>query len=106
MRWVHIGENGPINMVAKEDEWTDETRPNYKVRWYRYRVGAAAADSYSSVYWDRIEDVEGFTCTFNPDVNKAIENVKAIVVYEENTPYRSNELVFTNDEEVQPSEEL
>jgi hypothetical protein len=39
------------------------------VRWYRYSVGAAAADQYCGIYW--IEEKRGdFNLTFNPDVNK------------------------------------
>jgi hypothetical protein len=42
----------------------------YEIRWYRYRIGAAAADEFSSVYWERIEDASGFEYSFNPNVNQ------------------------------------
>ena len=59
MRWVHIDENGnPIDMVAAADEENGETP--YEVRWYRYSVGAPAADAYCGVYWTRIKNAQGF----------------------------------------------
>ena len=105
MRWVHIKDGTPIDMVAAAGKLTGDDQPNYEVRWYKYRVGAAAADPYCGIYWERINDVVGFNFTFNPDVNKQQEKIKAIVVYEGNTPYRSNELIFENEEELPPSEE-
>ena len=129
MRWIHIDEDGnPIDMVAAADKWTDETRPKYEVRWYRYRVGAAAADPYCGVYWERMyvnednslrlqteEDKntaspfgkteEFIGLWFIPDVNKQQEKIKAIVIYKENIPYRSNELIFENEEQLPPSQE-
>lgn len=103
MRWVHIMDGNPVDMSKKQ------TDTNYEVRWYKYRVGAAAADEYCGVYWERIseatDEVTRFTYIFNPDVNKQQEKIKAIVVYEGNTPYRSNELIFENEEQLPPSEE-
>ena len=105
MRWVHIKDGTPVDMVAAADKLTEGDQPNYEVRWYRYRVGAAAADSYCGIYWERIDDAVGFNFIFNPDVNKQQEKIKAIIVYESNTPYRSNELIFENEEQLPPSEE-
>jgi hypothetical protein len=121
MRWVHIGDNGPINMVTNADKMSEEELEKYEVRWYRHRVGAAAADSYSNIYWERMYVDENNTLRqqteedknteipfgnirqfvglqFNPDVNKQQEKIKAIVLYEGNIPYRSNELIFENEE--------
>jgi hypothetical protein len=66
MRWVHLKDESPIDMVNG-----GETSLNYEVRWYRYSVGAAAADEYCGIYWERIEDATGFAFSFNPNVNKA-----------------------------------
>ena len=127
MRWVHMLDGNPVDMVMAGDKYS-----NYEVRWYRYRVGAAAADSYCGIYWERmyVEKQEGNyflrnwketdivdekavygelnafqKIVFNPDVNKQQEKIKAIVIYEGNTPYRSNELIFENEEQLPPSEE-
>ena len=127
MRWVHMLDGNPVDMVMAGDKYS-----NYEVRWYRYRVGAAAADSYCGIYWERMYvekqennyllrswketdivdekaiygELNAFqNLIFNPDVNKQQEKIKAIVVYEGNTPYRSNELIFENEEQLPPSEE-
>jgi hypothetical protein len=63
MRWVHMKDGTPVDMVSGEDQ------SNYEVRWYKYRVGAAATDEYCGIYW--IEEKRGdFNLIFNPDVNK------------------------------------
>lgn len=137
MRWVHVMDGEPVDMVASAGTTNDGEKPNYEVRWYRYRVGAAAADSYSGIYWERLgvkkQNIENKTTyslfalsnedynkpieerygelqqftelQFNPDVNKQQEKIKAIVIYDNNIPYRSNELFFENEEELPLSEE-
>lgn len=136
MRWVHMLDGNPVDMVMAGDKYS-----NYEVRWYRYRVGAPAADEYCGVYWEQVNilteeqwnsalvevntdtiltEIEknnkikelndiyykhSFKYIFNPDVNKQQEKIKAIVVYEGNTPYRSNEIIFNNEEQLPPSEE-
>ena len=99
MRWVHIVDGKPIDMVNTEQEHS------YEVRWYKYSVGVAAADQYCGVYWERISEASGFNYVFNPDVNKQQEKIKAIVFGDSLTPYRSNELIFNNEEQLPPSEE-
>jgi hypothetical protein len=37
MRWVHIDNGTPTDMLKSNDN-------NYEIRWYRYKVGAIAAD--------------------------------------------------------------
>lgn len=103
IRWVHVENGTPIDMVALSERETIETP--YEVRWYRYQVGATAADAYCGVYWTRIEGAKGFQYSFDPDVNKQQEKIKAIIIYNSNTPYRSNELIFENEEDLPPSEE-
>ena len=104
VRWVHIDENGnPIDMVAAADEENGETP--YEVRWYRYSVGAPAADAYCGVYWTRIKNAQGFQYNFDPDIDLQQEKIKVIIIYNSNTPYRSNELIFENEEDLPPSAE-
>lgn len=104
VRWVHIDENGnPVDMVAAADEENGETP--YEVRWYRYSVGAPAADAYCGVYWTRIKNAQGFQYNFDPDIDLQQEKIKVIIIYNSNTPYRSNELIFENEEDLPPSAE-
>lgn len=145
MRWVHMKDGTPVDMVAAAGKLTGDDQLNYEVRWYRYRVGAAAADEYCGIYWERIKtplelewqerltevledstlteeernnktkeinkvysiliSKENFNYTLNPDVNKQQEKIKAIIIYEGNAPYRSNELIFNNEEQLPPSKE-
>lgn len=103
MRWVHLKDSNLVDMVAAAGNQFGEAEPNYEVRWYRYSVGAAAADQYCGIYW--IEEKRGdFNLTFNPDINKQQEKIKAIVLCD-GIPYRSNELIFENEENLPPSEE-
>ncbi len=69
-----------------------------EVRWYRYALGAPSADEYSGVYWTKIAE-NSFDCVFIPDVSKAQEQIKAVLIYD-GTAVTSNILTFTNDEEV------
>jgi hypothetical protein len=65
MRWVHIDDNGdPVDM-SKVEEFDKTT----EIRWYRYRIGATAADNYSGVYWERIESAFEMSYDFTPNVN-------------------------------------
>ena len=99
MRWVHRDDEGKlVDMVKKASE--DSTAKKYKIYWYKYRIGAAAADEYSGVYWEKLSIPSDFKCEFSPDVNKQQEKVKTIIVFEDNSVYRSNELTFTNQKTV------
>ena len=52
LRWVHQFDDGPKVVEAAEDFLDATARlKNCEIRWYRYRLGAAAADEYSGVYW-------------------------------------------------------
>lgn len=102
VRWVHVEDGMPKNMVAADE---GKTNVPYEVRWYRYKVGAPAADTYCGVYWTRIEGATGFLYEFDPDIDLQQEKIKVIIVYNETTPYRSNELLFENEEDLPPSAE-
>ena len=100
VRWVHIDNGTPIDMTKVENHETP-----YEIRWYRYKVGAPAADAYCGVYWTRIEGATGFSYEFDPNIDLQQEKIKVIIVYNEATPYRSNELLFENEEDLPPSAE-
>ena len=103
VRWVHIDENGTPKDMTKAKEKENEVP--YEIRWYRYEVGASATDPYCGPYWTQIKDASGFFYDFNPNVNLQQEKIKVIILYNSITPYRSNELVFQNEEVLPPSEE-
>lgn len=103
MRWVHVEDGIPIDMVALAEKETIEIP--YEIRWYKYQIGAVASDIYCGAYWVRIENANDFQYLFNPDINKHQEKIKAIIIYNSVTPYRSNELLFENEEDLPPSAE-
>lgn len=109
LRWVHRNDRGNFESITNESEL------KYEIRWYRYELGHSSADSYSGVYWKNYAKqywdeeksewaYEGpgtgfFKTTLNPDVTLQDEKIKAIIIYN-NTPYRSNILTLTNEDEV------
>lgn len=104
-RWVHIDDEGtPRDMVnLKNNDLNFIADKPFIVRWYRYHLGAAAADEYSGVYWDIIQEslidkkenqfeekyAEAFQLDFIPDINNQQEKIKAIILY--NCIYQKNE---------------
>lgn len=62
LRWVHQFDEGPKVVEPESDFQGDNPRlKDCEIRWYRYRLGAAAADEYCGVYWT------GLTITKNED---------------------------------------
>ena len=100
LRWVHIQDGIPTDMLKENG-----VEPLYEIRWYRYEVGKAASDSYCGAYWTQIKNASGFDYDFNPNINMQQEKIKVIIIYNSNTPYRSNELIFENEEILPPSAE-
>lgn len=93
-RWVHINdEEIPTDMI-KDDSVSDKP---FVVRWYRYHIGVAAADSYSGVYWEKVNEFittlneddnkyhynkSNFNYEFIPDINNQQEKLKSIILYD------------------------
>lgn len=92
LRWVHV-EDGEPKKIEKLDTTRDE------IRWYRYHIGQPSADAYCGVYWEYLTDKDVFSIVFTPDTEWQQEKIKAIV-FRDNVPYRSNELIFENEETV------
>lgn len=90
LRWFH--DNQAYEMA-------DEL--NCEVRWYHYALGAPAPDNYAGVYWQRVNDknIKSFTYSFNPNIKKSDEKIKAVLIFEEQV-LESNILTFTNEKEV------
>lgn len=93
LRWIHQFEDGRVKTVP------DTTDLLYEIRWYKYKLGAPSADEYSGVYWERIKNESNFYYTLDPDVKKEIEQIKAIILYNDKV-IRSNIITFTNEKEV------
>lgn len=54
LRWVHQFESGPRVVKPNEDFDPEKETAQLKdcqIKWYRYKLGAAAADEYCGVYW-------------------------------------------------------
>lgn len=97
LRWVHLFDGNPKQIK--------ELDSNSEIRWYRYRIGAAAADNYCGVYWESIENngKDPFKLQVELNTEQQQEKFKAIAFYNK-VPYRSNEVVFDN-KEIVPSQE-
>ena len=62
LRWVHQFDEGPKVVEPESDFYGNNPRlKDCEIRWYRYKLGAAAADEYCGVYWT------GLTITKNED---------------------------------------
>lgn len=96
LRWLHKFENGDIKVVNESSKLSD-----YKIKWYRYELGAPSADQYSGVYWESVDDGNDnkFDYTLIPRKKHNEELIKAIVIYNGKS-YTSNILTFTNEREV------
>lgn len=107
LKWVHIEDNG--NRVIMKPE----VDGNYEIRWYRYELGSPSDDSYSGVFYKRINPASGkiwsedvatksFTCVFTPDsAANEEEKIKAVILFgDEPKIYRSDVLTFTNNSQI------
>lgn len=107
LKWVHIEDNG--NRVIMKPE----VDGNYEIRWYRYELGSPSDDSYSGVFYKRINPASGkiwsedaatksFTCVFTPDsATNEEEKIKAVILFgDEPKIYRSDVLTFTNNSQI------
>lgn len=103
LRWVHEFDNNKIAVVTKD------TKLDYKVRWYRYTLGAPSADEYCGVYWTLLRDIEvssmetliddPFIYTLTPDTTLEREQIKAIIFYN-GEAIRTNVITFSNEKKV------
>lgn len=84
-----------------------ETTVENDIRWYRYRLGAPAADQFCGVYWERQDPKVLRQLVFNPSLNYQEEKIKVIIVeitkdkngniIDEKVISRSDILVFENE---------
>lgn len=107
LKWVHIEDNGNRTVMKPEVDG------NYEIRWYRYELGSPSDDSYSGVFYKRINPANGevwsegaatksFTCVFTPDsAANEEEKIKAVILFgDEPKIYRSDVLTFTNNSQI------
>lgn len=93
LKWVHFDDNNEKKQITELPE-------GCTIYWYQYEFGAPSADEYSGVYWNRLDDNKNnFTYELAPRSNKAQEQLKAIILYN-NKVYRSNIITFSNEKEV------
>ena len=97
LRWIHKTNDDSFISITNKTENMD-----YEIRWYRYELGAGSADEYSGVYWKRIPtdgNLKTFEISLLLNTTLQDERIKAIVFYN-GQPYRSNILIFNNENEV------
>ena len=114
MRWLHENADGKKYQIKPDKELSDlelENKEDYEIRWYRYHNGASAADGYCGINWeafnnDPADDKQLGVCgrrheaILNPDINKANEQIKTIILYGKAPGYyKYNVLPFSKGEE-------
>lgn len=92
LKWVHFNDNNEKEQITKLPEGCN-------IYWYQYEFGAPSADEYSGVYWRKLNNDNNFTYELIPRSNKAQEQLKVIILYN-NKVYRSNIIIFNNEKEV------
>lgn len=84
LRWLHEDETG--QKLQMKSDYEEEP---FEIRWYRFTQGAAPADKYCGVNWERITvnstqanvGPKDFTIAFKPNKAAVTEQIKAIVLY-------------------------
>ena len=124
LRWVHQFEDGAKVVKPESDFYGNNPRlKDCEIRWYRYRLGAAAADGYCGVYWTKLyvkkqedkyllssESLGESTpeekekekralenVIFSPDVSYQTEQIKAII-YLNGVAIRGPIITFENEQ--------
>ena len=107
LRWIHKdAESGTIATVQ-----ANELPKDYSIQWYRYKLGAPSPDIFTGAHWERFygcktipneneeycltqEDIDNgaediatnqVEVLFYPNVNKSLEQLKAIIIKEESS---------------------
>ena len=123
LRWIHKQADGTFKSITEKDDI------DFEIRWYRFALGHRSVDDYAGVYWKYLskqfteskdstyEVLDEEWTTYNlaypqdqrkpsffstwsiPDTTLQEEQIKAIIIYN-GRPYRSNTLLFTNEDEV------
>lgn len=109
LRWVHSDEKGDP-FVLTPQVYKEKYNNDYIIKWYRYQFGAPSADEYSGVYWKEVNQntKDPFYYSFTPDVNNSKEKIKVIIFHRIKQQdeyiikeiFKSNILIFTNEQEV------
>lgn len=115
-RWVHLLEDKtPMDVVHGTNKYLD----HFTLRWFQYDVSNTSADPRLGPFWKEIQTIvydannmpadfnytDMFKLTFTPDINKQQE--KIILIAEiDNIWYRSNTLIFDNEEIVPNNDTL
>ena len=115
-----------VTFSVTEDDYKKDTcfyksydlKDSFEIRWYRYQLGAPAADEYCGIYWTRIPNQQGeeaitcvdadepaFHCVLYPDsIYNKTEQIKVIILIKQDDgskkAYYSNTLIFENKDDV------
>lgn len=98
LRWIHKDDSSDI---IKTVEYDDTFTSEYKIFWYRYKLGAPSPDEFAGAHWERYygmrnqpEDEEWalpppqdpynapdlLQISFTPHINRQTEKIKAIIL--------------------------
>lgn len=119
LRWIHKNENTDLIKTAQYD---DSFLSDYKIFWYRYKLGARSPDGFAGAHWERFfgastdagadgnfslsqsddEATDRLQIRLIPNVNRDFERIKAIVLKQDDEDVyhviaTSNILEFTNE---------
>ena len=119
LRWIHKNENTDLIKTAQYD---DSFLSDYRIFWYRYKLGARSPDGFAGAHWERFfgaaseagsdgnfslsqendEATDSLQIRLTPNVNRDFERIKAIVLKQDDEDVyhviaTSNILEFTNE---------
>lgn len=89
--------------LKTKEEILEKIYKNSKIEWFRYKLGAPSATTYSGAYWEHLDNNDDkFSYTLEPDVNLETEQLKVIITYPKDSTnrYYSNIIVFNNEQDV------
>lgn len=100
MHWVHIDENeDPIDMISN----SSASDLDFKICWYQYEVGAAAADEYCGIYWKKIS---GMSEEEEKENEEKVQAAKLSISEAEALIMKNEEKIQELDDEISDNEEL
>jgi hypothetical protein len=108
LRWIHDF-NGDIKVVTKND-FTSYEMHDYQIRWYRYKLGEPAPDTYAGIYWDSAGIYSGgmdynddpiFQQELIPNPKLDDEQMKVIILKKNKVIATSNIILFENEKETE-----
>lgn len=88
LRWIRKNENGKFYVVNDSNFDTNL----YSIKWFQYQKGAHNIDKYGGVDWAQVNILEDnpFEYNFLPNIKKQTEQIKAIIIENDQTAIKDN----------------